>query len=63
MGRIRSKTIKKLAEELVRQHPDKFNDNFTNNKQFLDQLKLIDDIPIRNKVAGYIVRVVEKRKY
>ena len=51
-----------MSKKLVEQYPDKFNDKFDDNKKALEELKIIDDKPIRNKIAGYIVSVVEKKK-
>jgi small subunit ribosomal protein S17e len=61
MGRIRTKLIKKMASELVIRYPDKFSKNFMQNKQLLDNLDILDNKLMRNKVAGYIV-VIEKKK-
>lgn len=63
MGRIRTKWIKNIAEQLVTQHPNKFSDNFEENKKILKELDIIKDKPVRNKVAGFIVRVIEKKKF
>ncbi len=62
MGRIRGKWIKNIAEKLVEQLPDKFSTNFDNNKEVLEELGIIDDKVVRNKIAGYIISVVEKKK-
>ena len=62
MGRIRTKLIKKLALELANRYPDKFSADFSQNKLFLDRLNFLEEKSMRNKVAGYIVRIVEKRK-
>ena len=62
MGRIRTKMIKKLSKRLVENNPEKFNKNFENNKKVLNEMQLFSDKPVRNKVAGYIVNVVEKSK-
>ncbi len=62
MGRIRSKWIKNMAEALVAKNPDKFTIDFENNKKMLEAMKLVDDKPIRNKIAGYIVTVIEKKR-
>ena len=62
MGRIRGKGIKNLAKKLVELFPDKFNNKFEDNKKALDAFALLKDKPIRNKVAGYIVDVVLKKK-
>jgi small subunit ribosomal protein S17e len=62
MGSIRTKWIKKMAVNLVSQHPNKFNSDFENNKKILNELKILPDKSVRNRVAGYIVRVIEKEK-
>jgi small subunit ribosomal protein S17e len=62
MGRIRGKWVKNIAKRLVEKYPDKFNNDFDNNKKFIEGLKIIEDKPIRNKIAGYIVSEVQKRK-
>jgi small subunit ribosomal protein S17e len=62
MGRIRGKWVKNIAKKLVEKYPDKFNNNFDDNKKFIESLKIIEDKPIRNKIAGYIVSEVQKRR-
>ena len=62
MGRIRGRWIKNLAKKFAEQYPDRFNNNFENNKKVLEELKIIDDKSVRNKVAGYIADVVEKKR-
>jgi small subunit ribosomal protein S17e len=51
-----------MAVNLVSQHPNKFNSDFENNKKILNELKILPDKSVRNRVAGYIVRVIEKEK-
>ncbi len=62
MGRIRTHFIKRLAEKIAHAFPDKFSGDFEQNKRALDALKLIDEKFTRNKVAGYMVRVIKKKK-
>jgi small subunit ribosomal protein S17e len=62
MGRIRGKWVKNIAKKLVERYPDKFNNSFDDNKKFIEGLKIIEDKPIRNKIAGYIVSEVQKRR-
>ena len=62
MGRIRGKWVKNIAKKLVERYPDKFNNNFDDSKKFIEGLKIIEDKPIRNKIAGYIVSEVQKRR-
>jgi len=61
MGRIRGKWIKSIAEKLVDQYPEKFSKDFKNNKEILEEMGLIDDKVVRNKIAGYIISVLGKR--
>lgn len=60
MGRIRSSTVKKLARELSNR--GNFTTDFEKNKQILKEMNLFDSKRLRNKVAGYIVRVIKNRK-
>ena len=61
MGRIRTKIIKNMSKRLVKKYPEKFSNNFENNKKVLCEMNIMKDKPVRNKVAGYIVTVVEKK--
>jgi small subunit ribosomal protein S17e len=62
MGRVRGKWIKNIAKKLVEKYPDKFNNKFEDNKKALDEMDIIDDKLMRNKIAGYIINIVEKKK-
>jgi ribosomal protein S17E len=43
------------------QYPDKFNDNFENNKEVLN--KVVKTYKSnKNKLAGYIVVIIKKKK-
>jgi len=61
MGRIRGKWIKSIAEKLVEQYPEKFSDDFKNNKEVLEDIGIIDDKVVRNKIAGYIISILGKK--
>ena len=50
-----------MAKRLIEQYPDRFSNNFENNKKVLTELEIITDKPVRNKVAGYIT-TIKKRK-
>ncbi|MFQ6020783.1 MAG: 30S ribosomal protein S17e [Candidatus Aenigmatarchaeota archaeon] len=60
MGRIRTKWVKNMAKELINRYPDRFDANFQNNKEMLNQLNIISDKSVRNKVAGYIVNLKKR---
>ncbi len=63
MGRIRQASIKRTAAMLVREHPELFGESFEQNKKALKELDVIDSKRLRNKIAGYIVRVVKNKKF
>ncbi len=63
MGRVRPNYIKRLARDLVKKHPDSFEKDFDHNKKMLKDLKDFDSSKVRNRVAGYIIRVLENQKF
>jgi len=56
LGNVRTDQVKRTARELVRRFPDKFSDNFEENKVVVSQLLQGTTTKIRNQIAGYIVR-------
>ena len=61
MGNIRTKDIKDASFDLYKSDPSKFGD-FDKNKKAINEMKLGANKKMRNKIAGYIVRVVGKSK-
>ena len=60
MGNIRPTYIKRVAFELLKEHPDRFTDNFEHNK---GQVKALTDVrsqTLRNKIAGYVTRIKQR---
>ena len=62
MGKIRTKEIKQASFELVRRYPDKWKANFEENKKPAKELKLFTNKKARNKIIGYLTRVVSRGK-
>lgn len=63
MGRVRPTYIKRLAKELVEKDEEgRFSDDFEKNKQELRETQKFSSKKLRNRVAGYIVRVVENTR-
>jgi len=56
MGNIRPTYIKRVAIDLVKRFPDKFNEDFQHNKAVVSQYTDIVNIKMRNRVAGYVTR-------
>ncbi len=62
MGNIRTTQIKNVSERLVKMFPDKFSKDFEKNKQILSQLLPIKSKDVRNKIAGYITHIIERKQ-
>jgi small subunit ribosomal protein S17e len=60
MGRIKSTMVKKAARQLIEKDKALFTDDFEHNKKLLADT--LPSKPIRNKVAGYITRLIKMQK-
>ncbi|KYK31162.1 MAG: 30S ribosomal protein S17e [Candidatus Proteinoplasmatales archaeon SG8-5] len=60
MGNIRPTYIKRVAIELVKKHPERFNDDYQHNKAAVEEITDIQNPKLRNRIAGYVTRF---RKY
>ena len=58
MGKVRPERVKKVAKELVKRYPDQFSTDFEGNKKFLGTVATIYSSKLRNRIAGYITRLV-----
>jgi len=50
--------VKRLARELMQRYPDKFTTDFENNKKAVQLLTTISSIKLRNRIAGYVTRLL-----
>ncbi|MFH8080283.1 MAG: 30S ribosomal protein S17e [Candidatus Aenigmatarchaeota archaeon] len=62
MGNIKTAQIKNFSEKLVKMFPHKFSDDFETNKKVLDELVKITSKTLRNKIAGYVTKLMESKK-
>jgi small subunit ribosomal protein S17e len=51
--------VKRLSLELIEKYPKSFNTEFDQNKKFLTELNVGVSKKMKNKVAGYVTRVVK----
>ena len=58
MGKVRPEKVKKVARELVKRYPAQFSTDFEGNKKFLGSVATIYSSKLRNRIAGYITRLV-----
>lgn len=61
MGRVRQTYIKRLAKNLVNADEERFSEDFDENKEALKETTEFQSKRLRNRVAGYIVRVVQNK--
>ena len=62
MGRIKSIPVKNLARDIIAEHGDRFSTDFDKNKKIIDEIRSIESKKIRNVVAGYITKEMERAK-
>lgn len=60
MGRIKTISIKTLGNELIKEHGDKFTDDFGRNKEVLVKIKKIKSKKVKNVLAGYITKEMRR---
>ena len=62
MGNIRQITIKNIAIELLEKHPKKFIvGDFQHNKAKVAELTDVKSKLLRNRIAGYITRLLSPK--
>ena len=62
MGNIRPSFIKTRALRLLEIYPDKFTDDFDTNKQIVVEFTDVGgNKRMRNWIAGYITRYIQRR--
>ena len=61
MGKVRSILIKNVSKELINKYPDIFTTDFEQNKKLLDRYAEIDSKHLRNRISGYIVKLLKSK--
>ena len=62
MGRIKTKLIKRVTLDLVREHRSEFKDSFELNKGIITKFVDIPSKKLRNTIAGYVTRLVKTKE-
>jgi small subunit ribosomal protein S17e len=63
MGNIKTRTIKRMAAQLVKSYPELFSKDFSENKKIVNQIVQADSQATINKVAGYITRLLRRKEH
>ncbi|HSO26337.1 MAG TPA: 30S ribosomal protein S17e [Methanobacteriaceae archaeon] len=58
MGNIRTSHVKRLSKELIETHEGKFTTDFDENKKLVEEYSSVSTKHLRNKIAGYVTRLV-----
>jgi len=59
MGKVRPAMIKRTARELIEKFPDEITTDFEKNKRIVEKYTNITSKKVRNRVAGYLVRLAK----
>ena len=58
MGNIRTTFVKRISKELIETHND-FTTDFETNKKLVYEYSTVSTKHLRNKIAGYITRLIK----
>jgi small subunit ribosomal protein S17e len=62
MGRIKTKNVKRITEELIDNHFDEFSEDFDENKPIVEKHVSVESKKLRNIIVGYVTRRVRSRE-
>ncbi|MBI2663907.1 30S ribosomal protein S17e [Candidatus Woesearchaeota archaeon] len=62
MGRIKTKIIKRVTQQLMAQHKAAFSEDYAKNKEVLKGFIDVHSRKISNIVAGYLTKLVKLEK-
>lgn len=60
MGNIRTSFVKRTAKELIETYESKFSTDFDKNKKLVEEYSTVSTKHLRNKIAGYVTRLVRQ---
>ncbi len=62
MGRIKTKLVKRVTKELIKNYGDKLTEDFEKNKKIISDFAEIRSKKIRNTIAGYVTKNIKAQK-
>ena len=63
MGKVRTEMVKRISLELLDRYEKSFSTEFEQNKQFLNEIELDVSKKLRNRIAGYVTRLVKIKQF
>jgi ribosomal protein S17E len=62
MGRIKTKMIKRVTNNIIKEHGDKMTESFSENKQAIEQVASFPSKKLRNVISGYATRLTKNKE-
>ena len=59
MGRIKTALVKRLTQQLIKEHGNEFKKDFTENKAIVERFMDVPSKKMRNIIAGYVTRLMK----
>jgi small subunit ribosomal protein S17e len=59
MGRIKTRKVKAITQELLEEHEGSFSTDFAENKKKVAELTNTESKKLRNIIAGYVTRIAK----
>ena len=60
MGRVKNKTVKRAARNLIEKYYSKLSTDFHLNKKILEDVALVSTKKLRNKIAGFTSHLMKR---
>lgn len=60
MGRVRTKTVKRAAKQMIEGYYPKLTLDFETNKRLADEIAYIPSKRLRNKIAGFTTHLMKR---
>ena len=60
MGNIRTSFVKRTSKELIENYEGQFTTDFDENKKLVEEFTTVSTKHLRNKIAGYVTRLVKQ---
>lgn len=62
MGRIKTQPVKRITNQIVKEHRGELKKDFNENKKIVEQFVEIRSKKLRNSIAGYATRLAKKEE-
>ena len=53
---IKPAYVKRISRALIERYPERFSDNFDENKEMVTLVTNVESKRVRNRIAGYVTR-------